>query len=148
MMKQLTGLAGIVGFVAALFVAAPSATAQAIVSPLPTTWKVNVVADAAAKAQGRNDFVEYIYIESTSFSGDQICKLGFTVNSISVAPGSPTGTYNVSSSMTSTNYGTITFTGTVSNTVMAGTLSWVTGGKTYTYIYNGVPFTPDPNAES
>ena|SRR5437868_2787303 len=148
MIKRFTGLAGFLAVAVAMVVSAPSARAQATPPPIPTTWKVNVVADAASKAAGRNDFVEYIYIEQTSFSGEQICKQGFTVSSLSVAAGSPVGTYNVSSSMTSNTQGSVTFTGTLSSTVMAGTLSWTTGGKTYTYTYNGVPFTPDPNAES
>src|SRR4051812_16850601 len=144
MIKRFTGLAGFLAVAVAMVTFAPSAKADTI----PTTWKVNVVADAASKAQGRNDFVEYIYIETGTFTGEQICKLGFTVTALSVTPGTPTGTYNVSSAMSSNTQGTVTFTGTLSSTVMAGTLSWTTGGKTYTYSYNGVPFTPDPNAES
>jgi hypothetical protein len=147
MIKRLTGVAGFLAVAVAMVAMAPSAKAQ-VTSTLPTTWKVNVVADAASKAQGRNDFVEYIYIETTSFSGDQICKLGFVVTSQTVTGTSTAGLYNVSATMTSNSQGTVTFTGTLSNTTMAGTLSWITGGKTYTYTYNGVPFTPDPNAES
>ena len=143
MIKRFTGLAGFLAVAVAMVTFAPSAKADTI----PTTWKVNVVADAASKAQGRADFIEYIYIETTTFSGEQICKQGFTVTSQSVALSSTPGVYNVSAAM-SNSQGTITFTGTLSNTVMAGTLSWTTGGKTYTYTYNGVPFTPDPNAES
>jgi hypothetical protein len=144
MIKRFTGLAGFLAVAVAMVVSAPSVKADTI----PTTWKVNVVADAASKAQGRADFIEYIYIETGTFTGEQICKLGFVVNTLSVNPGTPTGTYAVSASMNSTSQGTVTFTGTLSSTVMAGTLSWTTGGKTYTYTYNGVPFTPDPNAES
>ena len=50
--------------------------------------------------------------------------------------------------MRSNTYGIVNFTGTINNTVMQGTLSWTVGTKVYNYTYNGVPFTPDPNAES
>src|SRR3954453_11553959 len=122
MIKRFTGLAGFLAVAVAMVVSAPSVKADT----LPTTWKVNVVADAASKAQGRNDFVEYIYIEATSFSGEQICKQGFTVTSQSVALSSTAGVYNVSAALNSNTQGNITFTGTLSNTVMAGTLSWTT----------------------
>ena len=144
MIKRLSGLASVLVFAAALFAVAPAAKAQS----LPPTWKVDITADASAKAQGRNDFVEYVYIESTSFSGDQICKLGMVQTALGVTASSTPGTYNVTCTMTSNTQGTVTLSGTINNTLMQGTISWTTGGKTYTYTYRGVPFTPDPNAES
>jgi hypothetical protein len=145
MIKRLPGLTSVLVLAAALFAMAPVAKGQVT---LPPTWKVDVTADAAAKAQGRNDFVEYIYIESTSFSGDQICKLGMVQTALGVTGSGMAGTYNVTCTMTSNTQGTISFTGTVSNTLMQGTLTWTTGGKVYNYTYRGLPFTPDPNAES
>ena len=148
MSKRLLGVAGMVVFAAALFGAAPSAKAQVALG-LPPTWAVTVTPDAAAKAAGRNEFVEYIVIDSSSFTGEQICRLGMEQTALSCAPAVlPVGTYNVSCTMKSNSQGTVTFTGTVSNTLMQGTLSWTIGTKVYNYSYRGVPFTPDPNPES
>jgi hypothetical protein len=129
---------------AALFGAAPNAKAQT----LPTAWKVTITADAAAKAAGRNDFVEYIWIESTSFSGEQICRLGMEQTALGVTVGAPAGTYNVTCTMRSNTQGTVNITGTINNTLMQGTFTWTIGTKVYTYSYRGVPFTPDPDPES
>jgi hypothetical protein len=147
MIKRFTGLAGFLVVAAGLLGVAPSAKAQVALG-LPPTWKVTVTPDAAAKAAGRSAFVEYIVIDATSFSGEQICRLGMQQTALSCSPAVlPVGTYNVSCTMTSNTQGTASFTGTVSNTLMQGTLSWTTGGKTYAYTYTGAPFTPDPNAE-
>jgi hypothetical protein len=146
MIKRLTGIVGVLGFAAALFCVAPTASAQAM--GLPPTWKVTVTGDAATNAAGRNDFIEYIYIEATSFSGDQICKLGMEQTALGVTAGSTSGTYNVTCTMKSNSQGTVSFSGTVSNTLMSGTINWTIGTKVYAYTYRGVPFTPDPNAES
>jgi len=145
MIKRWPGLASVLVLAAAMFAMAPVAKAQVA---LPPTWKVDVTADAASKAQGRSDFVEYISIEATSFTGEQICRLGMVQTALGVTASSTAGTYNVTCTMTSNTQGTVSFTGTISNTLMQGTLSWTTGGKVYSYTYRGVPFTPDPNAES
>ena len=146
MTKRLVGLAAIAMFMAGLLWAAPSAKAQAL--GLPPTWAVTVTPDAAAKAAGRNEFVEYIVIEATSFSGEQICRLGMEQTALGVTAGTPSGTYNVTCTMRSNTQGVVTFTGTINNTLMQGTLSWTIGTKVYNYSYKGVPFTPDPNPES
>ena len=81
MSNRISGLANTVVFVAALLFAAPAARAT---TALPPTWKVNVTADAAAKAAGRHDFVEYIVIEASSFTGEQICRLGMEQTALNV----------------------------------------------------------------
>jgi hypothetical protein len=146
MLKSLKKFTGLFLFGAALLGVTSSAKAQ-VAPSLPPTWKVNVTGDAAAKAAGRKDFVEFVYIESTSFSGDQICKLGMQQTALSLTAGTTTGTYNVSCTMHSNTQGDVTFAGTVSSTQMSGTISWVIGGTTYTYTYNGVPYTPDPSVQ-
>ena len=147
MMKRLPLFAGVVMFGAALLGAAPTAKGQVAVS-LPPAWKVDVKADASAKADGRKDFVEFVYIDSVSFTGDQIYRLGMVQTSLSVTAAATPGVYNVSCTMQSNTQGTASFTGTISNTAMSGTISWVIGGKTYTYAYTGVPFTPAVDPES
>jgi len=144
MIKGLSKFTGILVFAAALLGIASSAKAD-LTSPFPATWKVNVTAGAAAKAAGRADFVEYIYCDATGFSGEQICRLGMQQTVLNVTAGTPTGTYNVTCTMVSNNYGTISFTGTVSNTAMSGNITWTIGGTAYAYTYSGVPYTPDPN---
>lgn len=145
MMKRLPGFAGVLVFAAALFVAAPSAKGQAL--GLPPAWKVDVTGTAATKAAGRDNFVEYIYIEATSFTGEQICQLGFEQQTLTATP-LATGGYTVACTMRSNLQGIVSFSGTINNTEMKGTLTWTVGGKAYTYSYLGRPFTPDPNPES
>jgi hypothetical protein len=147
MMQRLPLFAGVVMFGAALLGVAPKAIGQ-VAPALPPAWKVDVTASASAKADGRKDFVEYIYIESTSFTGDQICKLGMVQTSLSMTAAATPGVYNVTCTMQSNTQGTASFTGTVSNTSMSGTVTWIIGAKTYTYIYSGVPFTPAVDPES
>jgi hypothetical protein len=146
MKNRLPLFASVVVFGAALLGMAPTAKGQA--APLPPTWKVNVVADASAKADGRKDFVEYIYIDGATFTGDQIYRLGMVQTGLSVTSSATPGTYNVSCSLSSHTQGDASFTGTINNTTMSGTISWTIGAKTYTYTYTGVPFTADPNPES
>jgi len=144
MVKTWKKFAGLFLFGAALLGVTSSAKAQ-VAPSLPPTWKVTVTGNAATKAAGRQDFTEFVYIESTSFTGDQICKLGMQQTALTLTAGTTTGTYNVSCTMHSNTQGDVTFTGTVSNTQMSGTISWVIGTTTYTYTYTGVPYTPDPS---
>ena len=146
-MKRLAAYAGVMVFAAMLLGVAGNAHGQVALG-LPPAWKVNVTGSASTKAAGRLDFVEYVYIDSTSFTGDQICRLGMVQQSLNVTLSLIPGTYNVSCTMNSATQGTVSFTGTISNTAMSGTVNWTIGGKTYTYNYSGVPFTPDVDPES
>jgi len=119
----------------------------ALPAPPPTSWKVSCTASAAAKAAGRNDFVEYVWCEQTVLTGEQIARLGFTTTALNVTIDA-LGNFVVSSTMTSNNYGTVAFSATVTQTKLTGTMNWTIAGTTYAYTLNGVPFTPDPNAES
>jgi hypothetical protein len=148
MIKRMPVFAGVIVFAAALLGAAPSAKGQTALG-LPPAWKVDVTGAASTKAAGRNDFVEYIYIDSSSFTGDQICRLGMVQTSLTVSPAAVAGTYTVACTMTSATQGTASFSGTVSNTSMSGTVTWtLPSGKVYTYSYSGVPFTPAVDPES
>jgi hypothetical protein len=148
MIKRLPVLAGAIVFATSLLGAAPTAKGQTALG-LPPAWKVDVTGAASTKAAGRSDFVEYIYIDSSSFTGDQICRLGMVQSALSVTPAATAGTYNVSCTMSSTTQGNATFSGTVSNTLMSGTVTWtLPSGKVYTYNYSGVPFTPAVDPES
>jgi hypothetical protein len=147
MIKRLPLFAGVLMFGAALLGMAPTVKGQ-VAPALPPAWKVDVTASASAKADGRQDFVERIYIESTSFTGDQIYKLGMVQTSLTVTASATPGVYNVACTMQSNTQGTASFTGTISNTDMSGTITWTIGGKAYTYTYKGVPFTPAVDPES
>ena len=148
MIKRMPLFAGVVVFAAALFGAAPTAKGQAALG-LPPAWKVDVTGAASTKAAGRNDFVEYVYIDSSSFTGDQICRLGMVQTALNVTPAATAGTYNVTCTMTSVTQGTASFSGTINNTAMSGTITWtLPSGKVYTYNYSGVPFTPAVDPES
>ena len=148
MIKRLPVFAGAVVFAAALLGAAPTAKGQAAFG-LPPAWKVDVTGAASTKAAGRLDFVEYVYIDSSSFTGDQICRLGMVQTALNVTPAAAPGTYNVSCTMNSATQGTASFSGTINSTSMSGTITWtLPSGKVYTYSYNGVPFTPAVDPES
>jgi hypothetical protein len=142
--NRLPLFAGVLVFGAALLGMAPTAKGQT----LPATWKVTITPNASAAADGRREFLEFVYVDSGTFTGDQMYRLGAVQTALSVTPTATTGVYNVSCTLSSNTQGTATLSGTISNTTMTGTLNWTTGGKTYTYTYNGVPFTPDPNPES
>jgi hypothetical protein len=146
MIKGLTGSMGVLVFAAAMIGVAPSAQGQAL--GLPPAWKVDVTGSTSTKAAGRLNFVEFVYIDSSSFTGDQICRLGMVQQSLSVTPTATPGLYNVACTMHSATQGTVSFSGTVDSSLMSGTVNWTIAGKTYTYTYKGVPFTPDVDPES
>lgn len=147
MIKGLTGSMGVLVFAAAMLGGAPTAEGQTALG-LPPAWKVDVTGSASTKAAGRLNFVEFVYIDSSSFTGDQICRLGMVQQSLSVTPTATPGLYNVACTMSSATQGTVSFSGTVDSSLMSGTVNWTIGGKTYTYTYKGVPFTPDVDPES
>jgi hypothetical protein len=131
-------------FAAALFVGAGQAKAQ--MAPLPPVWQVSVKPDAAETAVGRQDFAEFIWCDSTSFTGQEIARLGFSTTSLTALP-TGTGATNVDCTMTSAAWGTVKFTATVDSTSLKGTLTWTRGTTVYAYTFTGVPYTP-VNVES
>jgi hypothetical protein len=144
MKNRLPLFASVVVFGAALLGMAPTAKGQT----LPATWKVTVTPSASAAADGRREFLEFVYVDSGTFTGDQMMRLGAVQTALSVTPTATPGVYNVTCTLSSNTQGTATLAGTISNTTMSGTLTWTIGAKVYTYNYSGVPFTPDPNPES
>jgi hypothetical protein len=145
MMKRWARFAAFVVFAAGLFMVTPSAQGQ-LFPVLPPAWRVEVMGDSSTHAAGRLDFVEYIYVESTSFTGYQICKLGFVQTDLTATPDA-LGATVVKCTMESKTQGTVSFVSTVTPTLMTGTLTWTIGGKTYNYTFKGEPFTPDAEAE-
>src|SRR3954453_8387316 len=144
--KRLPLFASVVVFGAALLGMAPTAKGQAV--SLPPTWKVTVTPSASAAADGRREFLEFVYVDSATFTGDQMMRLGAVQTALAVTPTATPGVYNVTCTLSSNTQGTATLSGTISNTTMSGTLTWTIGAKVYTYSYSGVPFTADPNPES
>jgi len=130
-----------------LGVTADASAAGTLPSPPPTSWKVNCTASASAKADGRTDFVEYVWCEKTVLSGEQIAQLGFVTATLNVTVDGA-GNFVVNSTMTSNNYGSVSYSATVSQTKLTGTMNWTIGSTTYSYVLDGVPFTPDPNPQS
>jgi hypothetical protein len=139
--RRLGGFAAVVAFAAALFVGAGEAKAQTALG-LPPAWQVSVKGDAAAVAAGRLDFAEFIYIDSTSFSGQEIARLGFVTSTLTCAPTGVAGQSTVDCTMTSATWGTVKFSSTVDSTSMTGTMTWTRGATVYTYSFTGVPYTP------
>src|SRR2546421_5463870 len=139
--NRFSGIAAVTMFAAALFVGAGQAKAQVAPAPLPPAWQVSVKADAAGTAVGRQDFAEFIWCDSTSFTGQEIARLGFSTTSLTALP-TGTGTTNVDCTMTSATWGTVKFTATVDSTSLKGTLTWTRGTTVYAYTFTGVPYTP------
>jgi hypothetical protein len=132
-----------------LFGAAPSALGQVVAAPpsLPPAWKVDITATASAKAAGRADFVEYIWYDGSTFTSDQLWRLGFVVQTATATPG-VAGETVVVATLVSNTHGTMAVNMTVNSTSMTGTMSWVVGGVTYAYTLSGAPFTPPADPES
>jgi hypothetical protein len=141
-----SGIAAVTVFAAALFAGAGQAKAQVAPTPLPPAWSVSVTGDATAKAAGRQDFAEFIWCDSTSFTGQEIARLGFSTTSLTALP-TGTGATTVDCTMTSATWGTVKFTATVDSTSLKGTLTWTRGTTVYAYTFTGVPYTP-VNVES
>jgi hypothetical protein len=124
-------------------------TLTAAVPSAPTgCWKFTIVADAAAKLAGRDNFFEYVYFEGTTFDGQEMARLGFD-------PGPVTGGINAlgqttfSVTIKSASSGTVVASGLYLTTTMTGTLVWTKpDGKVYNYTFTAAPYTPDPNVES
>ena len=135
---RLSGLTGVAVFAAALLAGANGAHAQLA---LPNSWQVSVKPDAAATTAGRLNFTEYIWCESTSFTGQEIARLGFVTQSLTATPGA-LGATIVDCTMWSATWGTVKFTATVDSTSMSGTMTWTRGTTMYTYNFTGVPYTP------
>ena len=135
---RLSGLTGVAVFAAALLAGANSARAQVA---LPPSWQVSVKPDPAATTAGRLSFTEYIWCESTSFTGQEIARLGFVTQSLTATPGA-LGATIVDCTMFSATWGTVKFTATVDSTSMTGTMTWTRGTTVYTYNFSGVPYTP------
>ena len=136
---RLPGFVAVVAFAAALFVGANQVKAQ--VAPLPSTWQVSVKGDGAAAAAGRLDFVEFICCDATSFTGQEIARLGFATSSLTRTVNA-LGQTVVDCTMTSTPWGTVKFNATVDSTSLKGTMTWVQGTSTYSYTFSGVPYSP------
>jgi hypothetical protein len=148
MFVRTTQLATLAVLTFSLFGVTTQAIAQAALpSPPPTSWKVNCTASASAKAAGRADFVEYVWCEKTVLSGEQIAQLGFVTATLNVTVDA-SGNFVVNSTMTSNNYGSVSYSATVNQTKLTGTMNWTIGTTTYSYTLDGVPFTPDPNPQS
>ena len=137
--STLSGIVAATAFAAALFVGAGEARAQ--LAPLPPFWQVSVRGDAAASAAGRLDFVEFITCDATSFTGQEIARLGFVQTSLSAVPNA-LGQTIVDCTMTSATWGTVKFNATVTPTSLSGTMTWTQGAKIYAYNFTGVPYTP------
>ena len=122
--------------------AAQGASAQVTVGPVDGNWRMQITPDAAAKALGREAFLEYITIDGYGFTGMETSRLGFdpapTTTSI------VSGCINYTVVMTSVNYGQCTSIGAfnAANTAFTGTLTWVLNGVTYKYTYTGERYTP------
>jgi hypothetical protein len=107
------------------------------------TWKLAVVADAAAKSAGRSDFTEFVTIDGLGYTGQEITRLGFTP----VTPSTGTnllGETTFSVTMDSGSHGQWKASGNFNllYTTMTGTLLWTKEGVTYKYTFTGVRYTP------
>lgn len=136
---------GVLMFAAALFAAAPEATAQAL--PPPAAWNLTVKADAAAKAAGRYDFQEEIQYDATTCTSGQISKLGMSTTAFSSIL-NVTGEYVVDWTMNSNMHGTIVLNAVIGTNTLTGTMAWTRDGKVYNYTFSGTKFTPPAESES
>jgi hypothetical protein len=137
------------GVAAAMLFAAAPAFGQVgpvtAVSPVDGTWRLVLVADAAARSAGCDDYKEDLTIDGWGFTGQEISRLGFN-------PATPTtgmnalGEITFSVSLTSLSFGNWSGTGsfTADNNNMSGTLNWVRDGVTYKYTFTGTRMTPGP----
>ena len=133
----------------ALIAMSQSAFGQLALPTAPTgCWKLVVTADAAAKAAGRDDFIEYVYFQGNTFDGQEIARLGFDPGPITAGVNG-LGQTTFSVTLVSGSQGTVVANGLYLVTSMSGTLKWTRpDGRVYTYNFTGAPYTPDPNVES
>ena len=109
-------------------------------------WKLAVKPDAAAATAGRDPFTEYVMIDD-DVTAQEMSRLGFgPINPILGTDATGATTFTVT--LTSTNHGTVKWTGKMTATTMSGTLVWTREGKVYNYTFTGVPHTPETNVES
>jgi hypothetical protein len=138
-----------------VLIPAPAAVAEVLPSTSTTAllyttadgaWKVNMVADAAAKAAGRADFVEYVTIDGLGFTGMEMCRLGFNPDKSPVTGTNALGETTFSVTMLSASHGTWKATGNfnIAYTTMTGTLTWTKDGVAYKYTFTGARYTPAP----
>jgi hypothetical protein len=132
---------------AMLFVAAPAfgQAGPAAVSPVDGTWRLAIVADAAARSAGCEDYKEDLTIDSYGFTGLEISRLGFNPAPPSTGMNA-LGEITFTVSLTSGSYGSWNGTGsfTADNNNMSGTLNWVRDGQTFKYTFTGTRMTPGP----
>ena len=126
--------------------ATPGETA---VTAIPTgCWQLIVTPDDAAVAEGRLPFEEYVLIETSNITAQEMSRLGFSP-SAGTAGKNALGQTTFNVTLKSGTQGTATWTGTfLTSTMVTGTLVWVKDGQTYNYTYTGAPFTPPANVES
>ena len=136
--------------VVVLVAAAPIVFGETTTLPTAPTgcWKLIITADAAAKAAGRDDFIEYVYFEGMTFDGQEIARLGFDPGPITAGVNA-LGQTTFSVTLRSGSQGTVVSSGLYLITSMSGTMTWTRpDGKVYKYNFTGAPYTPDPNLES
>jgi hypothetical protein len=133
------------GVAAAMLFAAAPALGQVVPSPVDGTWRLAIVADAAARSAGCDDYEEDLTIDGWGFTGQEIARLGFN-------PAVPSTGMNIlgeitfSVSLTSGSYGSWNGNGrfAADNNSMSGTLTWMRDGQTYKYTFTGERMTPGP----
>jgi hypothetical protein len=127
---------------------APAPSSGTVVSSMPTgCWKVRVTPDSPSTVDGRLEFQEFIYFEGTTFTGQEISRLGFAPGDLTCgtnALGQTTFTVTLSSG----TQGTVSVSGVHLTTTMSGTFGWTRDGNTYTYSFTGTPYTPAVDPES
>jgi hypothetical protein len=126
-----------------------AAPPETVLPSIPTgCWQLTVTPDDAAIADGRLPFEEYVMIETTAITAQEMSRLGFSPSAGSAGKNAA-GQTTFSVTLKSGTQGTATWTGTfLTSTMVTGTLQWVKDGMTYNYTYTGIPYTPPANVES
>ncbi len=108
-------------------------------------WRLTIVPDTAAVRAGKVQIEDYLYIDGTSITSQEITRLGMETTGGSATDAS--GTVSFTHNLNSRHHGSVVSTGTCALGRMSGTLKWTISGTVYTYNFTGVPYTPEP-AES
>lgn len=124
-----------------LLLALPRVTAaddqvQDVYDPFRGEWSLQVTPDVATASEGQSAFGEAVLFHNGEFSAAAFAMFGFAPASYSVADNN--GLTVFTSVLSSEDRGTLTWTGHISATGMAGELVWARpGGVNYRFVVVG-----------
>lgn len=113
-----------------------------IADPFHGEWTLQVTPDQATACDGQAEFSESVLFHNGEFSAAAFAMFGFTPTTYALS--ADTGATVFSSTLTSSDRGTLTFTGHAGATGIVGDLVWARpDGVTYRYEIVGERPSPD-----